>query len=66
MSGDVPACEVAPIMLQQYGPDGWFFASVPSIPGLISFGPTMEETLAGLVAGYRLLLGYGKEGVGNA
>ncbi len=43
------------IKLQRYGTDGWFFASVPSIPGLVSFGPTLEETLAGLAAGHRLL-----------
>lgn len=43
------------IKLQRYGTAGWFYASVPSIPGLISFGPTLEETLAGLVAGHRLL-----------
>ena len=43
------------LQLQRYGTDGWFFASVPSIPGLISFGPTLEKTLAGLVAGHRLL-----------
>lgn len=45
----------AGIVLQRYGDDGWFFASVPGVKGLVSFGPTDHDALGRLFVAARLM-----------
>jgi len=44
------------IKLERHGQDGWFFATVEGADGLLSFGPTKEETLKRLEVATKLWL----------
>lgn len=44
------------IRLERHGQDGWFFATVEGADGLLSFGPTKEETLERLAVATKLWL----------
>lgn len=43
------------IVIDRYDPEGWFFASVPGVKGLVSFGRTEEETLDRLRVAFNLM-----------
>jgi len=44
------------VNLERHGEEGWFFATVEGAEGLLSFGPTKEETLRRLEIATRLWL----------
>lgn len=51
------------IVIERHGDDGWFFATVPGVRGLVAFGPTEDETLEGLKVAFKLMMNAAAETV---